>query len=201
MKTKLIKIVLLTMMIVLINHQSVFTRERTDNDTSKIRIGLGIDLFTLNDFYSFSPPHPHLMVLFDINRTFSIEPEIGFYSTKEYDNYYNSETDRSGVALGIGLYLKKEIKRINFYSGIKLSYGSSKSFTDRDSREFNRKQFDFGPVFGVEYLLNKQFSIGCDFIVNYHNHKTCYTDDDTEDSVDWNKGFSIRKSMKLRYYF
>ena len=198
MKTKLIKIALSTMMIVLINHQNVFAQERTDNDTSKIRIGLGIDLFTLNSFYPFSPPLPHLMILFDINRTFSIEPEIGFYSTKEYDDYYNSETDRSGVTLGIGLYLKKEIKRINFYSGIKSSYGSSKSFSDRNSREFNRKQFDFGPAFGVEYLLNKQFSIGCDFIVNYHNYKTYYTDDDTGDNEDWNKGFSIVKSMKLR---
>ena len=187
--------------IVLVLSANVFAQERTDDDTSKIRFGLGIDLLTGNGIHFFDPPHPNLMILFDINRTFSIEPEIGFYSTKEYEDYYNSETERSGVALGIGLYLKKEIKRINFYSGIKLSYGSSKSFTDRNSREFNRRQFDFGPVFGVEYLFNKQFSIGCDFIVNYHNHKTYYTDDDTEDSVDWNKGFSIVKSMKLRYYF
>ena len=192
---------LLYSIIALLISAAVFAQERTDDDTSKIRFGLGIDLLTGNGIHFFDPPHPNLMILFDINRTFSIEPEIGFYSTKEYDNYYDSETDRSGVTLGIGLYLKKEIKRINFYSGIKSSYGSSKSFTDRDSREFNRKQFDFGPVFGVEYLLNKQFSIGCDFIVNYHNHKTYYTDDDTEDSVDWNKGFSIGKSMKLRYYF
>ena len=192
---------LLYSIIALLISANVFAQERTDDDTSKIRFGLGIDLLTGNGIHFFDPPHPNLMILFDINRTFSIEPEIGFYSTKEYDNYYDSETDRSGVTLGIGLYLKKEIKRINFYSGIKSSYGSSKSFTDRDSREFNRKQFDFGPVFGVEYLLNKQFSIGCDFIVNYHNHKTYYTDDDTEDSVDWNKGFSIVKSMKLRYYF
>jgi len=44
MKTKLIKNSLSTMIIVLINHQNFFARERADNDTSNIRVRLGIGL-------------------------------------------------------------------------------------------------------------------------------------------------------------
>jgi len=50
-------------------------------------------------------------------------------------------------------------------------------------------------------VFGKQFSIGGDFIANYHNTKIFHSNDNTGEFEDWNKGISIVKSLKLRFYF
>jgi hypothetical protein len=135
MKTNLrIRIVLLTFLITLFSSSSILGQE---NDSTRVKFGLGASLFNLTEYAYENQSVNSIYMTIDIGSKFRIEPTIGFALSDGLSNY----------SFGIGAFGKKPISRFNLLYGVRLGYGSSTGLF-------------IAPSIGGEYYFIKNFSIG-----------------------------------------
>lgn len=114
----------------------------------------------------------------NLDKTMRLEPFLGYTYTKP-----DGGTSRTDLSLGTGFHLLKPINsKINMYYGgfvgiVNYDYGNNSSGT----------VFGLGPVAGVEYAFDKQFTLGAEAKINLG-----FGDTTT---------FGTDSAVVLRYYF
>ena len=120
-----------------------------------------------------------------------IEPGFSISQTKDGSRTSTSTT----LGLGILYFTKISDTKINRYAGIRLSNLSLK-------QEYNNNDYDYeesdsenimtiSPTFGIEYLIDSNFSLGADILINYMT---------VEDEDDFSH-IDLGSNLFFRFYF
>ena len=131
--------------------------------------------------------------LYYILKKGNIHIEPGFSISQTKDGSLTSKNTTLG--LGILHFTKISNTKINRYAGIRLSKLSLK-------QEYNNNDYDYeesdsenimtiSPTFGIEYLIDNNFSLGADILINYMT---------VEDEDDFNH-IDLGSNLFFRFYF
>jgi hypothetical protein len=129
-----IRIALLIASIIVFSSSSIFGQE---NDSTRIKFGLGASLFNLTELTYENLSTNSIYLTIDFGSKFRVEPTIGFALSDGLSHY----------SIGIGAFGKKTISKFNFLYGLRLGFGDSE-------RRY------IAPTIGGEYYFIKNFSIG-----------------------------------------
>ena len=189
---------------------------QSDNDVLDLRvfgIGLHAEQYKITNVINFSYNAYTTTALFPINitRHFRLEPEIGILWMKDKGQDYNGDDDEStnlGFTSGLGLFGMFQKGKVNFYAGLRNSYGLGKTegMSTYNGEPVIEKYsaIKSGPALGFEYFLISNFSIGGEIGVPFTFAKTKreYPDiaerDDVE-STDYMINFD--SGLFVRAYF
>ena len=120
-----------------------------------------------------------------------IEPGFSISQTKDGSRTSNNTT----LGLGILHFTKFSNTKINRYSGIRVSNLSLKQEykdDDYDYEESDRENImTISPTFGIEYLIDSNFSLSADILINY------MTIEDEDDFYHIDLG----SNLFFRFYF
>lgn len=122
---------------------SVLTCTAMAADQAQLGVGIGLS----NDSTTLRLP-------INLDNEIRIEPEFGLSYVND-DNF-----DRTGLLIGSGVYMMQQpSKSINLYYGGKALIDYNKYDPD-NAKSDSSTQFLLGGVFGFEYMLDRQVSVG-----------------------------------------
>ena len=118
-----------------------------------------------------------------------LEPGFGISQTKDGSR----SSTNTILGLGILYFTKISDTKINRYAGIRLSNLSLKqSYNDGDYEESDSENLmTISPTFGIEYLVDSNFSVSADILMNYMT---------IEDEEDFNQ-IDLVSNLFFRFYF
>jgi hypothetical protein len=132
-----------------------------------------------------------------------IEPEIGFYRAKGYDDSDTHESSSKAISTGLGGYWLFHIGDFTPFVGLRYSKSSDEYINENPSSPKYQRYSDqlyFGPTLGGEYRFSKHFSLGAD--VGFCRYTSSFRRvDDTSDNTTTNKGYTTISRIKLRVFF
>ena len=121
----------------------------------------------------------------------SLEPAIGFMSVNEENDYGKSKS--SIMTIGLGLLMQKsDTTGLSPYYGLRVvrTTISQEDDEDSDSESVN----SLAPVYGLEYYVNKHFSISGELQLNY------FKPEEDEDGGSFTQT-EIMSKLFFRFYF
>lgn len=146
MKTR---IAFLTFLITLFSFSSILGQE---NDSTKIKFGIGASLFNMTEYTYENLSTNSIYLTMDIGSKFRLEPTIGFALAEGLSHY----------SFGIGAFGKKRISKFNLLYGLRIGFGSS-------------ERLFAAPTIGGEYYFIKNFSIGSEIQLRGSNYRGDWT--------------------------
>lgn len=218
MKTKITIFVILQMVCTLINAQEITNAPSqtlsAKNVTDRV-FGIGVKTMNLwNDLQqSLSViPGNRIVLTFNASPHFRIQPEFGYYQTKENSDVLDEDLVDKNFAFSLGAYgmLKKD--KTNLYVGLK--YTTSKvtnegvKVSSNPNPPFNIiyiKETEtitingFGLVFGGEYFLSSHFSVGAE--AGLHSLKSTRSSSTSTRDPEKSNSFLTETNILLRFYF
>jgi hypothetical protein len=179
-----------------------------DNTTQLSKFGIGLDLEKdVNNnfyFYYYFPLTSQLVLTWNINDKFRLEPELSFSLTNYYDGDYDYHNKEKVLNLGLGGYGLFPKNAVCIFYGIRFNYQFYRR--DRDSSpdiDSRNMAFSIGPVIGMDYFISRHFSIGSDFKVLYVTElmRNNYDPDDSDIEESSYKNMSTIAGLRFRFYF
>jgi len=176
-----------------------------DNVEKKIRIGIGVQLLPPSEILDgddgiFSLPIGYSIIQFTIlTESIKIEPTFGIIRfQEERTGDFAFEVTNSQLRLGVGVYRINRRKNTYLYLGGHLGIirHSESSKFNGDSNEEKLTDLTLGPVAGVEYLLNGDFSIGGEAQFKYTSIGQREGVTDRSENI-----ISTNTSVSFRWYF
>jgi len=174
-------------------------------EEKKIRIGIGVQLIPpsaildIDDGIFSLPIGYSLIQLTVLTESFKIEPTFGiirFHEERTGENAF--EATNSQLRLGVGAYWINRKKNTHLYLGGHLGIirHSASSKSNIDSNEEKMTDLTLGPIVGVEYLLNGDFSIGGEAQLKYTSIGQREGVNDRSENI-----ISTNTSVSFRWYF
>ena len=120
-----------------------------------------------------------------------IEPGFSISQTKD-----GSRTSKN-TTLGLGIlhFTKISNTKVNRYAGIRVSNLSLKQEYKDDDYDYEESESEnimtISPTFGIEYLIDSNFSLSADILINYMT---------VEDQDDFNH-IDLGSNLFFRFYF
>ena len=142
MKTRIAS---LTFLMTLFSFTSILGQE---NDSTKIKFGLGASLFNMTESTYENQATSSIYLTMDLGSKFRLEPTIGFAFADGLNHY----------SFGIGAFCKKKISKFNLLYGLRIGFGSS-------------ERLFAAPAIGGEYYFIKNFSIGSEVQLRGSNYR------------------------------
>ena len=131
----------------------------------------------------------------------SLEPAIGFMSVNEENDYGKSKS--SIMTIGLGLLMQKsDTTGLSPYYGLRLArttISEEVNYNDEyddylDSDSDSESALSIAPVYGLEYYVNKHFSISGELQLNY------FKPEEDEDGGSFTQT-EIMSKLFFRFYF
>ena len=157
--------------------------------------GLGLSFSQQNILAIFSQTNvpssvtqPSLYYIFN-KGNLQFEPGFGISQTEDGSR----TTTNTILGLGILYFNKISDTKINRYIGIRLSNLSLKQEYNDDDYEASDSDnlMTISPTFGIEYLIDSNFSVSADILINYMK---------IEDEEDFNQ-IDLGSNLFFRFYF
>lgn len=141
--------------------------DETENSQFKFGAGIAIDLTEQQYYPLFSTPN--IVLSFEFQEKFRIEPGFGFNSqfrnVNENSDGYSS--DSKGNLLSLGNYWIITSGSISPHLGLYIDHAWS-SYVNEDTSfpsEHSEKQLRIGPSLGIDYEISDHFQIGGEFLL------------------------------------
>tara|TARA_B100002051_G_C16647819_1_gene592243 strand:- start:17 stop:640 length:624 start_codon:yes stop_codon:yes gene_type:complete len=164
------------------------------NNNTKFGIGAEFQLFPSVLFSDNNAPN--LDIYFPIKASgITIEPQISFsrietevdYDTADswYSSYNDYTSTITNTSLIIGVLKRLSKGKVESYAGIRIGRITTKAVTQFENPtiediENEDEALIFSPIFGAEYFVGEDISLGLEAIYN-----TIKTDDDGDNNYDW----------------
>lgn len=192
---------------------------KPNDETSNVKLkmlGLGFRTspFNIEDLYQNYIPITNNKIIVTINplKNFRIQPEFGYYRSKEFSTLINDDLIGRTFSVGAGFYGMWQKGNVNFYIGPKFTNVSGE-FDSVDS-DYNpnppyntiyRKttnsssSFNYGLISGGEYFFGNHFSVGAEIGLMHSKVEVKYSNTPAQN-------FSSSKIMTetnllFRFYF
>jgi hypothetical protein len=136
----------------------------------------------------------------NLTQHFRIEPEAGVLWMHDKDD---DATD-FGFSLGVGAFGMLQREKVNVYIGgrfilDKATVDGAGIFSgDADSETY--RAFKFGPAFGFEYFLSKNFSFGGEIGMRYTSSKNVVKNPNVDDEISKAEMFNFDSGMYIRVF-